>query len=253
MPIVRNSAQKSQTLEEFYLEDTTDVGKERAAAMLSFIAMVNQTFKVTTLYGLTSLYRLIIQKTDDWQDNWYVQVYYVTVIKKFIVEYQMPDSVSPWKGAVISGEASSIEEARDYLIIAMIECEGWEDNKELRKLYNKLKQRPEEATGFTLWLEFEHIDMGNWDMENEFCNIHVELTDGRRYGLNVWTYKYLETAIDNDRQTGNNLNGLYQTPPDLFVKELTRNCIEETIKDLLKQGGLEKVLNPSIYLRNRSR
>ena len=100
---------------------------------------------------------------------------------------------------------------------------------------------------FKLWLEFEEVDPTNWEKENNFCNIHVVLEDGRHYGLNVWTYKYLETSINEDKITGQNLNGLYQKPPDLFVKELTRECIEQTIQDLLKIGDLEKVLNQSIY------
>ncbi|KIC95101.1 hypothetical protein OI18_09325 [Flavihumibacter solisilvae] len=100
---------------------------------------------------------------------------------------------------------------------------------------------------FTLWLEFEEVDPINWKIENEFCNIHVDLEDGRHYGLNVWTYKFLETVINDNKKTGQNLNGLYQTPPDLFVKELTRECIEHTIHDLLKIDDLESVLNPGIY------
>ena len=100
---------------------------------------------------------------------------------------------------------------------------------------------------FTLWLEFEEVDPTKWDIENEFCNIHVDLEDGRHYGLNIWTYKFLETAIHNDMKSGQNLNGLYQIPPDLFVKELTRDCIQKTIEDLLKIDDLEKVLNPSIF------
>ena len=99
---------------------------------------------------------------------------------------------------------------------------------------------------FKLWLEFEEVDPGNWDVENEFANIHVDLLDGRHYGINVWTFKYLESSIKQDTVSGENLNGLYQTPPDLFVKELTRDCIEKTIADLLKKGNLEDVLNPTI-------
>mgnify|MGYP000912736447 CR=1 FL=1 len=57
----------------------------------------------------------------------------------------------------------------------------------------------------------------------------------------------LNRRINEDKITGQNLNGLYQKPPDLFVKELTRECIEQTIQDLLKIGDLEKVLNQSIY------
>lgn len=49
-------------------------------------------------------------------------------------------------------------------------------------------------------------------------------------------------------ESQNDLNGLYQKPPDLFVKELTRSCIQQSIEELLKLGDLENVLNPSISL-----
>lgn len=100
---------------------------------------------------------------------------------------------------------------------------------------------------FKLWLEFEEVDPANWQKENDFCNIHVDLEDGRHYGLNIWTYKYLATSINEDKITGQNLHGLYQKPPDLFVQELTRECVEQTIRALLKTGDLEKVLNQSIF------
>jgi len=99
---------------------------------------------------------------------------------------------------------------------------------------------------FKLWLEFEEIDSGNWDIANDFANIHVDLPDGRHYGINLWTYKFLETSIKLDMEKGESLNGHYQVPPDLFVKELTRDCIERTIEDLLTKGNLEDVLNPTV-------
>lgn len=99
---------------------------------------------------------------------------------------------------------------------------------------------------FILWLEFEEVDYGNWDTENDFCNVHVDLPDGRHYGINVWTFNYFETAIRQLKENGENRNGIYLQPPDLFVKELTRECIKKTIDNLLKQGDLEKMLNSSI-------
>ena len=51
---------------------------------------------------------------------------------------------------------------------------------------------------FKLWLEFEEVDLDNWDIKNEFANIHVDLPDGRHYGINVWTFKFMETAIKRD-------------------------------------------------------
>ncbi len=105
-------------------------------------------------------------------------------------------------------------------------------------------------TEFRLWLEFEKDDSSNWGTKNEFANIHVDLLDGRHYGINVWTYEYLKTAITNDQKSGENLAGLYTTPPDLFIKEMTRFCIEQVISDLLNQGNLEDVLNPNILMEN---
>jgi hypothetical protein len=99
---------------------------------------------------------------------------------------------------------------------------------------------------FKLWLEFEEVDPLSWDRENDFANIHIDLADGRHYGLNIWTFKYLETTIKEDIKENNKVGGRYIIPPDLFVRELTRNCIQETITDLLNKGDLEKILNPSI-------
>lgn len=106
--------------------------------------------------------------------------------------------------------------------------------------------RTKEPPKFTLWLEFEEVKIRNRNSEIGFCNIGVKLEDGRRCGLNVWTYQFLEFTVHENRRTGENLSGLYQTPPDLFVRELTRECIENTIQDLLKIDDLEKILNPGI-------
>ena len=96
---------------------------------------------------------------------------------------------------------------------------------------------------FKLWLEFEISSPWN-DIENDFANIGVDTLDGRSYGINVWTFKFLETAQKEELKEGNNC---FIIPPDLFVKELSRNCIEETIKQLLNEGNLEDVLNKSIF------
>ncbi|KIO51273.1 hypothetical protein IW18_18820 [Flavobacterium hibernum] len=100
---------------------------------------------------------------------------------------------------------------------------------------------------FEIWMEFEAVEPSYWDIENEFCNIQVRMKDGRKYGINVWTYDFLKTAIEYDKKNGYKLDGLYQIPPDLFVKELTRDCIEKAIQDLLDiDNNLERVLNSSI-------
>lgn len=142
MPIIRSSDQKSKTLEEFYKELTSEkatlVENEIGKAMLEFISMVNDTFKNLILFGLTSHYSLVIQATDNWEDGWFVTVYSIGD-KKFQFEYKMTETKSPWKYAVVKGQANTIDEARSYLIIAMTESEGWKANTELNRLYSGLK------------------------------------------------------------------------------------------------------------------
>ncbi len=122
------------------------------------------------------------------------------------------------------------------------------NQKKLNLKPNHLRDKIIESgnISFKLWLEFEEVC--NWDnVENNFANIGVNTLDGRYYGINVWTYQFLQTAVNYDKENNDNLNGLFQIPPDLFVKELTRDCIEQTIINLLKRGNLEDLLNPSIF------
>lgn len=142
MPIIRSTDQKSKTLEEFYKELTSEkatvVENEIGKAMLEFISMVNDTFKNSILFGLTSHYSLVIQASNNWEDGWFVTVYSIGD-KKFQFEYKMTETKSPWKYAIVKGQANTIDEARSYLIIAMTESEGWKGNAELNRLYSELK------------------------------------------------------------------------------------------------------------------
>lgn len=87
---------------------------------------------------------------------------------------------------------------------------------------------------FSLWLEFELWgDDHPFDQYNDYCNIEIAFQDGRRYGLNVWTFKYCDEAIREQIAQGG-VNGLYVLPPDLLVKKLDRQVIEEVIAELVK-------------------
>lgn len=97
---------------------------------------------------------------------------------------------------------------------------------------------------FTLWTEFENT--GNWeDLTDDFANIEVNVLDGRRYGISICTFKNFQT---NTTLESAEKEVLYQIPSDLYVKELTRNCIEQTISELLQEGDLADVLNESVFV-----
>lgn len=119
--------------------------------------------------------------------------------------------------------------------------------KEQCPLRNKIIINGENS--FKLWLEFEETEPWD-DILNDFANIIVDTLDGRKYGLNVWTFNFLETAVKGHCSNNTNALGSYEIPPDLFVKELSRNCIEKTISDLLEKGALEDMLNASVFNLN---
>lgn len=107
----------------------TDIGNK----MLDLLKVINDTFKDTVIYGLTSHARLILQNADGWEADCYV-VISSDGMKEYRFEYQMPISKRPWPHAYVIGIATSLEQVKQYLLIAMRESEGWVDNAELESL-----------------------------------------------------------------------------------------------------------------------
>ncbi|MEI6950860.1 hypothetical protein V9K67_27015 [Paraflavisolibacter sp. H34] len=138
MPITRSSAQKSKTLEENYQDLSKDKNQfwaEFGEAMLAFLLVVNEAFKTTPLWGLTSHERLLIQAEDNWESPAYVIV--GAFGKSYIIEYLIPRHRAPWPDATVRGTVNSLEAAKKYFLIAMRESEGWKDNEELRYLLSE--------------------------------------------------------------------------------------------------------------------
>lgn len=140
MPIVRCKDQKRQTLEEFYSEWASyedkfsiDLGK----AILSIIEFINNTFIETKIFGLTSHAHLILLAQNSSESEWFVKL--ITNGLEFYIEYLIPKENQPWENAIVKGETTSMEEFKNYIIIAMVESQGWNDSDELQKLYLQSK------------------------------------------------------------------------------------------------------------------
>lgn len=252
MPIIHYSNQGNSTLEEIYQELTTEkhsahftmVGK----SMLPLLELINQTFTDTTLYGLTSHYNLIILKTDSWKCANLVSIE-CNGDDTFEIRYPMPERLSHWLDADISGQANTVEQALDYLIIAMTESQGWEDSQELKEVYTMLQVRLAQASKFSLRLEFEDLPQNDSEIGKEFCTIHIELEDGRQYKLTAWTFKFFHMVFSSITDLQKRIDIQYKKRPDLLIDELTSSSITPIIRDLLRQGDLEKALKASYYTK----
>ena len=123
-------------MEEFYSDvgiphtnEFFDPGRD----MLRLIEMINETFKTTVLYGLTSHARLVLLNADDSRSNWFVTIS-SGGLKDYYFQYQMTQTKQPWENASVHGHAIDLEQAKKHLLIAMAESGGWAANEELRQL-----------------------------------------------------------------------------------------------------------------------
>lgn len=138
MPLKIMSDQDSMTVQEFY----ADLAKgkyhsydmDRGNMMLQLIEVINHLFLQTTIWCLTSHDRLCLIADDDWESERFVIIEPSYYNKKYHFIYFMPKENRPWDEASVHGIASSLEEAKKYLLIAMRESGGWSTNEELKKL-----------------------------------------------------------------------------------------------------------------------
>ena len=146
MPLIRCSEQKRQTLEEFYKEFIPDKIKTFAdigSPMLNVLKLINDNFKETTIYGLTSHATLLLLKQDSSLSPWFVALNGLETSpngqrNEYYIEYLMTPDKQPWPDAKVKGGTTSLDELKKLIIIAMTESKGWTDSEELQKLYQEV-------------------------------------------------------------------------------------------------------------------
>lgn len=143
MPLLRCSEQRRQSLEEFYSGWTLEsnpVSVRIGESMLGVVALINTTFTETKIYGLTSHAHLLLCTEDHAPHEWYISI--IANGQEYCIEYKMTKERQPWEGAVIKGGTKSLEEFRNFIIIALVESGGWERTEELDRLYASAKPKP---------------------------------------------------------------------------------------------------------------
>src|SRR5688572_23292894 len=134
MPLTKCSNQNHVTFEQFYQDsvDNDHVLPDKGKSMLSMLAWINHTFEKTHLYGFTSLGTLQIKNIDDIITDWFVSIVSLG-FNDYYIEYKIPAGKSELNGAVVRSHATSEEQAKRFLLIAMRESNGWVDNLELKE------------------------------------------------------------------------------------------------------------------------
>ncbi len=140
MPLRRCSEQKRQTIEEFYAEfipEKNQFWADAGTSMLKVTKLINDTFKDTVIYGLTSYASLNFLIQDDSQSDWLVTIN--SSGDEFYIEYLMTKNNRPWPNARVKGSTKSLDEFKILIVIAMTESQGWNESSELKALYDSIK------------------------------------------------------------------------------------------------------------------
>ncbi|MDM5326717.1 hypothetical protein [Neobacillus sp. CF12] len=125
MPLESCKDQKSQTLIEFYTELSNRDGppwNKIGNAMLKFIQMINEIFKETKIFGLTSHANLNLLSKNEYTSTWHVSIQ-ASVLEGYHISHKD-----------VKLFAKDIIEAKEHLLNAMIKSNGWPKSEELKRL-----------------------------------------------------------------------------------------------------------------------
>ena len=86
---------------------------------------------------------------------------------------------------------------------------------------------------YSIWLEFEAYAEPTVEEPDGYCNMEVFYEDGTQQGYVVWTTDYFRENVPN--LLGDAASQGFATPPDLIVRQITREHITEVLKQLLPQ------------------
>lgn len=126
----------SETYAELVLFNTSEHNQKVSRAMIELINLINQIFKDTQIWGLTSHFRLILLTENRWNSKAHVIISYGS--EGYHFEYAMSDEKRPCPNTNVKGYCKSLEEAKKYLAISMNESGAWKGNEELINLLAEL-------------------------------------------------------------------------------------------------------------------
>ena len=125
MPVKRSKSQQQQSLTEFYTENSDEtINNSIGEVMLKWIDRLNSELPDIEIWGLTSLYRLVLMATETYEGEWSVIIFGTE--NNYRVDYLIPkEENSPWQNAYITGTTTDFEEALKMSLIAIENSRAW--------------------------------------------------------------------------------------------------------------------------------
>ena len=88
---------------------------------------------------------------------------------------------------------------------------------------------------YTIWIEAEEWDAGEWTPRDDVTDVIVTRDDGSRWIASFCAYDHVATLRRNCQESGENLGGKYLWASDLVLVDSTaRESVELVVRDLME-------------------
>lgn len=96
-----------------------------------------------------------------------------------------------------------------------------------------------------IWIEAEEWAEGEWNPSDDSSDVIVTIDGGKRWIASFFTYKNILSLTENNKITGECLNGQFFWASDMIlIDELTRSRIESVVGYVLDEGTFESIFEP---------
>jgi len=95
---------------------------------------------------------------------------------------------------------------------------------------------------YTVWLEAEQWEIGQWTPEDDSTDVIVAWKDGSRWSATFVAYQHIKTLTEKNKRTGECLSGAYLWIHEMIlIDKVSRFRIEEVIQYLITSGEFHQV------------
>lgn len=95
---------------------------------------------------------------------------------------------------------------------------------------------------YLIWIEAEEWEEGTWSIYDDNTDVIVKFQDETEWIASFFTYANINKLIEKNKTTGECLGGRYFWSSDMIlIDEISREAIEEVIKDLIKENCFESI------------
>ena len=128
--MIKRNTKQNQSLIEFceeFINSKEIYWQESGKLMLNWLNRIEIEIVEVEIWVLTSHFNLVLQSKDDYSSENYVVI--TTKKDEYHIEYLIPKEKEPWENAYVKGGTKSLKEAMKMLKTAIINSNGWKQNK----------------------------------------------------------------------------------------------------------------------------